>query len=89
MYRGSQYPDLVGKYFFADYCAGQIGIMAPDNTYTWITPTMGGSFTTFGINHQNELFIGGRSNGGVIYRIKSSNLSTLEIEQNKIRISSS
>lgn len=31
--------------------------MALDNTYTWITPTMGGSFTTFEINYKNELFI--------------------------------
>jgi hypothetical protein len=32
IYRGSLYPAFSGKYFFADYCSTQIGIMNADNS---------------------------------------------------------
>ncbi len=69
-YRGSEHPDLVGRYLFADYCSGYIwtaieaaglwsfslGVDAPFN------------ITTFGEDERGELYVADY-NGGVLYRL--------------------
>lgn len=75
VYRGSAYPALSGKYFFADYCSTQIGMLNADNTITWTPAFSGNNFSTFGINNQNELFVAAVNNGK-IYRITTGTLAT-------------
>ncbi|MGK6341516.1 PQQ-dependent sugar dehydrogenase [Chryseobacterium sp. DT-3] len=77
VYRGSQYPTLQGKYFFADYCSEQIGIMNPDNSIVWNSPSTGNSFSTFGQNSQKELFVAA-VNSGKIFKITTGALATDE-----------
>ena len=38
IYRGSEFPSLVGQYFFTDYCSADFYSLAtPDNGMTWNT----------------------------------------------------
>ena len=75
VYRGSMFPSFIGKYFFADYCTQQIGIL----TYTgssWSmatqTPNITRGWTSFGEDNTGELYVVGGSN---IYKIIDPNLS--------------
>jgi glucose/arabinose dehydrogenase len=80
IYRGSQYPALQGKYFFADYCSEQIGIMNPDNSLVWNSPSSGNNFSTFGQNSQKELFVAA-VNSGKIFKITTGALATDETDR--------
>lgn len=77
VYRGSQYPALQGKYFFADYCSTQIGFMNPDNSIVWGPASSGNNFSTFGQNSQKELFVAA-VNSGKIFKITTGSLATDE-----------
>ncbi|MBK1895955.1 PQQ-dependent sugar dehydrogenase [Chryseobacterium paridis] len=75
VYRGSLYPTLQGKYFFADYCSDQIGILSSDNSITWTTAYPGNGFSSFGQDNQNGLYVAA-VDSGKIYKITSGTLST-------------
>lgn len=80
VYRGSQYPDFIGLYFFADYCSNQIGTVDPNNGYQ-ITYNNGfsGNLSTFGEDVNGELYVAGLGNGR-IYKIKDDTLSLRDNE---------
>lgn len=69
VYSGTEYPNMQGKYFFADYCTNKIGWIdsATPGTITW-SESFSGNFTTIGKDVNGELYVGGGSNG-TIYRI--------------------
>ncbi|MCL8537573.1 PQQ-dependent sugar dehydrogenase [Chryseobacterium gallinarum] len=77
VYRGTQYPSLQGKYFFADYCSGQIGILDSNNIITWTSPYNGSNFSTFGQDSQKELYVAA-VNTGKVFRITTGTLGTQE-----------
>lgn len=77
VYRGTQYPSLQGRYFFADYCSSQIGILNTDNSVIWTSAYSGSNFSTFGQNSQKDLFVAAL-NTGKIYKITTGTLSTQE-----------
>ncbi|WP_312075996.1 PQQ-dependent sugar dehydrogenase [Chryseobacterium sp.] len=87
VYRGSAYPALQGRYFFADYCSTQIGMLNSDNSITWTSAFSGNNFSTFGQDFQNELYIAAVNNGK-IFKIVSGTLATEDniSNQNQIRI---
>jgi len=68
VYTGTLFPNLQGKYLFADYCSNEIGILDSSNTITWTEPFDGNNFTTFGEDNTGELYVAGRSSG-TVYRI--------------------
>lgn len=77
VYRGTQYPSLQGKYFFADYCSTQIGILDSNNTITWTGPYSGNNFSTFGEDYQKGLYVAAVNNGK-IFKISTGTLGTQE-----------
>lgn len=77
VYRGTQYPSLQGKYFFADYCSNQIGILNTDNSITWTSAYSGNGFSSFGQDSQKELYVAGVESGK-IYKITTGTLHTHE-----------
>ncbi|WP_336960010.1 PQQ-dependent sugar dehydrogenase [Chryseobacterium contaminans] len=77
VYRGSQYPSLQGKYFFADYCSNQIGILNTDNSIIWTSAYSGNGFSSFGQDSQKELYVAGVESGK-IFKITTGTLSTQE-----------
>jgi len=80
VYRGTQYPALQGKYFFADYCSTQIGILNTDNSVVWTPASSGNNFSTFGQNSQKELFVAA-VNSGKIFKITTGTLGTEETSE--------
>ncbi|MFD1614277.1 PQQ-dependent sugar dehydrogenase [Gelatiniphilus marinus] len=78
VYRGTMFTNFIGKYFFADFCTQQIGILT-DAGSGWSmamqTPNIARRWTTFGEDNNGELYIVGGSN---IFKITDPNLSVDE-----------
>ena len=77
VYRGALYPNLIGKYFFADVCTQEIGYLTQDNG-NW-TPTFqlfSGNFVAFGEDINGELY--SASLGGDIFKITDTTLTVEE-----------
>lgn len=86
VYRGTQFPALQGRYFFADYCSTQIGSLNSDDSITWTSAFSGNNFSTFGVNNQNELFVAA-VNSGKIFRITTTTLGVQENDlSNQIKV---
>ncbi len=77
VYRGTAFPALQGKYFFADYCSTQIGMLNSDNSITWTPAFTGNNFSTFGQDAQKELYVAAVTSGK-IFKIVSGTLATDE-----------
>ncbi len=73
VYRGTAYPDLTGKYFYADYCGGQVYFMEKkDGKYTATkavdTPY---KISTFGQDNAGEIYLADYATGA-IYRLQDA-----------------
>jgi len=70
VYRGSQYPALIGRYFYGDYCNGQIfyAQQAGGNWESALAIATTIKISTFGENSVGELFVADYD-GGTIYQI--------------------
>ncbi|MEL0456835.1 PQQ-dependent sugar dehydrogenase [Flavobacteriaceae bacterium SZ-1-7] len=80
LYRGSSFPNFYGKYFFADYCTQNIGILTENGSnwnLTFQTPNITQGWTTLGEDFNGELYIAG---GSSVYKISDANL---DISENK------
>lgn len=83
VYRGTEFENMMGKYFFADYCSGEIG-MVDENTLTWMVDIPNVFFTTFGVDYENNLYIAG---SGRIYKVIDSDaMSTTNVSLPKPQI---
>lgn len=85
VYRGSLYPNLVGKYVFADYCNNKVGYVNDAGTIVWTTAFSGTNITTFGQDINGEIYVGGSGNG-VIYKLRDTSLSTTSYDKDKFDI---
>ena len=85
-YRGTEFPNFVGLYFFADVCSDEIGFIE-DNGGTWDMTlkdfTTGGGWASFGEDVNGELYIASLNNG-TIYKIEDGELSVNEFSENSI-----
>ncbi len=73
VYRGEQYPDLQGRYLFADFVTGRIWMLTQEEDNNWQRTELlntGSSWSTFGEDENGELYIADFS--GTIYKITSS-----------------
>ena len=84
VYRGNLYPDLVGKYIFADYCSSQIGILN-NTTITWSSAFTDNNFTTFGEDNSRQLYIAAAN--GKIFKVQTNILAVSDINKDQIQIS--
>lgn len=75
VYTGTQYPNMQGKYFFADYCLNRIGMLnTTTNAITYSANFAGTSgYTTFGQDSNGELYLAA-ADQGKIYRITDTSL---------------
>jgi glucose/arabinose dehydrogenase len=72
VYRGKQYPSLIGTYFFADYCSGRVWAFPAKQAQTGkVTPTQvldtKTPISSFGEDNSGELYVVSLS--GTIYRL--------------------
>jgi len=83
VYRGTIYSDIVGLYFYADYCSGDIGTV--DNSNNQINHgDFGDNWSSFGVDNTGELYIAGLS--GSIYKISGGEIFDTE-DFNKTEVS--
>lgn len=78
VYRGTTYPNLVGKYLFSDYCLGKIGVTTSTGATTF-SNTFSGNFVSFGEDYLGELYISDLA--GTIYKITDTSLSNESFEK--------
>ncbi len=74
MYRGQKYPDLTGKYFYGDYCGGQVYFMEKQSGGTYKTTEAFKTpykISTFGQDTNGELYLADYASGA-IYRLQDS-----------------
>lgn len=73
VYRGAAYKDLVGAYFFGEYCTGEIWFV-DRGASRGVTPTRamdtGASISSFGEDEAGELYV--VDHGGTVYRVTDS-----------------
>ena len=84
VYRGTSFPNLVGKYLFSDYCLGKIGITTSTGTTTF-SSTFPGNFASFGEDVTGELYISDITSG-TIYKIVDTSLNQESFEKNLFTI---
>ncbi|MCC7161533.1 MAG: PQQ-dependent sugar dehydrogenase [Anaerolineae bacterium] len=74
MYRGQNYPWLVGQYIFADYCSGNVWATARDADGAWHTrlvTTFDDTISSFGEDSHGELYVAGHRDG-TIFKLTST-----------------
>lgn len=62
VYRGTQYPSLVGRYVFGDFCSHRLWTMIRDQNGEWQVDLAGMTalpYSTFGQDAAGELYVGG------------------------------
>lgn len=68
-YRGSQYPDLYGKYIFTDYCSGRWWVIQPNAdgsfTTTQIADLSNSQYCSLGEDRDGELYVALLGNGKI------------------------
>ena len=85
VYRGSNYPNLVGTYLFGDVCTQEIGYLKFENgSWNSTFESFSGNWVAFGEDINGELYVSGL--GGTIYKITDSLLSIDENTQNSLSI---
>ncbi|WP_452223008.1 PQQ-dependent sugar dehydrogenase [Lacinutrix chionoecetis] len=87
VYRGNQYPSFAGKYFFADYCSGEIGILTGSGnnwTMSMNLANINSSWVSFGEDNNGELYI--ISQNGSIYKLTDPLLSVDEDSLNSFSL---
>ncbi len=83
VYRGSDFPNLYGKYIYADYCTGRFWTLTPDGQGGWINTEQLNSnnndFATFGEDQNGELYVAGVQSG-TVFRIQGQTTATADPE---------
>ncbi|MEW5677487.1 PQQ-dependent sugar dehydrogenase [Flavobacterium enshiense] len=85
VYRGTQFPNFQGNYFFSDYCKAQIGMSDASGNVTFSPTFSGNNFVSFGEDVNGELYVASIGNG-TIYKIVDSSLGTVASEKTAFTI---
>lgn len=78
VYRGVAVPELVGHYFYGDFCGGWVASIVVDangvvaERHEWFTAGTLPELTSFGIDAAGELYV--MTTAGVVYRIVKASL---------------
>lgn len=87
-YRGSDYPNFDGIYFFADFCSDEIGTLEPngsDWTMNFSGPFGNLGIVSFGEDFNGELYVVSIFNGSV-YKVIDSSLSVEEFSYSNFKM---
>ena len=83
VYRGEIYTDILGLYFYADYCSGEIGTVDQSNNQI-NHGVFNGSWVSFGEDRYKELYV--LDNLGSIYKIEGGVLSNSDFNSTNVSI---
>lgn len=81
-YTGNTYPNMQGKYFFADYCVNRIGMVDIATNAVTYTPDFTGDnyFTSFGEDRNGELYVAASATGR-IHRLVDTSLGVKDFSK--------
>src|SRR4029079_411400 len=83
VYRGKKYDSFKGKYFFTDYCSGIIRTLVINNPYATEKDVYQGdkySYTCFGVDNNNEMYLANAGNGNIYHIVPASGLQNENID---------
>jgi len=69
VYRGTDYPDWLGVYFYGDYCSGMVWGLIHTGEQTWQTKALfstGAKITSFGRDEGGELYLADYRSGKIL-----------------------
>lgn len=66
VYRGEEFPNFQGLYFFTDYCSRRIGTVDSEGNLTFHGTFTASSITTFGLDVHKNLYLAG---SGAVYKV--------------------
>lgn len=79
VYRGSQQPGLLGRYFLSDYCSGHFWDLYQDGGGDWILTRHDNlvdfGYVTFGEDGAGELYVGNIGNGNIYHLVGESTIT--------------
>jgi len=85
VYRGDEFPNLEGKYVFADFCSSEIGVLDEDGEITF-SPVFGSeSFSSFGLDNQDNLYVAS-INSGKIFKVTDTSLAVDNFSAEEVSI---
>jgi len=77
VYRGSEFPELFGKYIYTDYCSGLIWALYQDDTGQWVNDSLGNfennSLASFGEDANGEMYVTSRRSGAIFKLVTTCN----------------
>lgn len=85
VYHGKKYSSFKGKYFFTDYCSGIIRTLLISNPYATKQDVYHGdgySYTCFGVDKNNEIYLGNSGNGTIYQIVPASALQNFSEAEN-------
>jgi len=89
VYRGNEFPELQGLYFFGDFCTDEIGVVEEvatnDYQLSFIDNFPIGGVSAFGQDDNGELYVAGVSSGD-IFKITQSSLSAASKALQRIKM---
>lgn len=78
VYRGTEFPNMVGTYLFGDFCSAEMATLNEDNEITYFGPFDGG-IASLGVDLAGEMYVA-IPDAGAIYNIIDT--SVLSIDDN-------
>ncbi|SDI20247.1 PQQ-dependent sugar dehydrogenase [Winogradskyella thalassocola] len=87
-YRGTQYPNLYGWYFFADFCSQEIGYLIYDETndvWNKSFKQFSGQWSAFGEDVNGEIYVSDLAEGK-IYKLTDTTLSSNDLLLSEITV---
>jgi glucose/arabinose dehydrogenase len=91
VYRGNQYPNMFGKYFFVDYCSGEFRYTEPDGAGGWTTVYLVNDddydFASFGEDRNGEMYVAAITSGNIYKLTDISTGIDQQVSQRGISIS--
>ena len=86
VYRGCRYPEMFGRYFYAEFCQGYIWSLRPDGSGGWINDEhfrrLNYDISTFGQDAEGELYVARWRTGDIFRLTMGDALVTPAITQN-------
>lgn len=81
-YKGIKYPEWTGKYFFGDYCSGEVG-WVDENGLTFLFKIPGVFITSFAEDSSGELYILG---SGKVYKLKGETMGLTDPKAESLKL---
>ena len=85
VYRGCTYPELYGRYIFADFCSGRFWSITPNGSGGWTTVQLGNlsdnQYSSFGEDSRGELYVAALQAGSINRVTETTATFTIDIQK--------